>query len=398
MVKIDEALETIYQQITKKRVEIIPLQESINRVIAREYRAKLNLPSFDNSAMDGYALSCLSSGVRLRDETIYAGDDKEYSLYDDEAIRIMTGARVPFGCVAVIPQEKVNIDSDRLVFDEIKAGANIRKIGEDVLKDSKLISKGKKLNGYDIALLASQGIGYVEVYQKPKVTILSSGEELKAFYEPILSHQIYNSNTPMFYARAKELGADVTFLNTSKDNEESLKEAINMALTSDLIITTGGASVGDKDFTISALKALGMEFLFHKVDIKPGKPTSLGKIGDSFIAILAGNPLAAMVNFELFVRPLILKLSNDSFFYHQLIETKVASDGYKIKRARDGVILGFWNGRFFKPLSKQDPFMISPLSLANAMLVLKSSKEELNESVKIIHLELQSDIFEDILN
>ncbi len=398
MVKIDEALETIYQQITKKRVEIIPLQESINRVIAREYRAKLNLPSFDNSAMDGYALSCLSSGVRLRDETIYAGDAKEYSLAKDEAIKIMTGARVPFGCVAVIPQEKVTIKENLIEFNEIKAGENIRKVGEDIIVDRLLVKESTKLNAYHIALLASQGIGYVEVYQKPKVTILSSGEELKAFYEPILSHQIYNSNTPMFYARAKELGADVTFLNTSKDNEESLKEAISMALTSDLIITTGGASVGDKDFTISALKALGMEFLFHKVDIKPGKPTSLGKIGDSFIAILAGNPLAAMVNFELFVRPLILKLSNDSFFYHQLIETKVATDGYKIKRARDGVILGFWNGRFFKPLSKQDPFMISPLSLANAMLVLKSSKEELNESVKIIHLELQSDIFEYILN
>jgi len=397
MVKIDEALNIVYKQEMKKRVEIVPIDNAMGRVCAKAYHATLNLPRFDNSAMDGYALSSLKN-CTIQKNAIYAGDDKAYSLAQNEAIKIMTGAKIPLNCIAVIPQEKVSIEGETLIFEPIKEGSNIRKIGEDIIADKLLVSKNKKINAYDIALLSSQGISHIEVYQRPKVTILSSGAELKAFYEKIEPHQIYNSNAPMLYARTKELGADVVLLNVVEDDLERLVEVLDLAKESDLIITTGGASVGDKDFTLKALSNLGMEFLFHKIDIKPGKPTSLGKLKNTFVAILAGNPLASMVNFELFIRPLILKLSGDKCFYHQLIETSIAQSEYKIKRARDGVILGYYDGKSFSPTLKQDPFMVSALSPSNAMLVVKNSLESLPQNIKIIHLALQSEKVEDILN
>jgi molybdopterin molybdotransferase len=388
MVTIEKALDIIYSEVTQKSKHILPIEDSLGAITAREYKAQFDLPRFDNSAMDGFAVKLANSGdeVKIRD-AIYAGDRASQELKLGEAIKIMTGAPTPKGCEAIVPIEDVQFkDESRIKLPpNIRPNAMIRWQGEDIKRGKVFLKANTKISGYTLALLASQGISHIEVYRKPKVVIFSTGEELKAHYERIEPHQLYNSNAPMFYARALELGADVSYLSSSGDSLEELKMAIEGARDADLILTSGGVSVGDKDFTIRAFQELGMEIFFSKVNIKPGKPTTFGKLGECFVVNLAGNPLASMVNFEMFVKPIILKLSGTASFYHPTVITKMRND-YNFKVGKYSVILGEWDGESFKPISNQKSGMVSPLNRADGMIVTtpEFSTLKANQIVKMI--------------
>ena len=401
MISIQEALEIIYNNVRKKSTHIIPIEEAIGTIVAKEYKASFDLPRFDNSAMDGYAVKLSDAGKAVQiKEIIYAGDSLNECLNQDEAIKIMTGAPTPEGCEAIVPIEDVEFLTLNSVIlpPNIQPHAMIRWKGEDIKRGTPFLFANTKVTAYTLALLTSQGITHIEVYRKPKVVIFSTGEELKAHYERIEQHQLYNSNAPMFYARAKELGCDVSYIASSGDTLESLKEAVNNARDADLILTSGGVSVGDKDFTKQAFTELGMETLFSGIDIKPGKPTTFGKLGNCFVVNLPGNPLAAMVNFEMFVKPTILKLSGTKSFYHPLIRTKIRHD-HHFKAGKNAVILGEWNGDSFAPLQNQKPGMVSPLNRADGMVVVTREVGHLekNQMVKMIpiKIDLQSDKKED---
>ena len=371
MVSIDEALDIIYRTVKPKNRHIVPIENSVGKIVAREYRASFDLPRFDNSAMDGYAvkLADANRAVNIVD-TIYAGDIPTRELRVGEAIKIMTGAPIPKGCEAIVPIEDIKLltENSILLPPTIKKDAMIRWRGEDIKGGRVFLKANSRITGYTTALLASQGISHIEVYREPKITIFTTGEELKAHYEKIEAHQLYNSNLPMFYSRAKELGCDVSYISNSADSLDEVKKSIQEALDADLILTSAGVSVGDRDFTIKAFKESGMEILFSQVDIKPGKPTTFGRIGSSLIVNLPGNPLASMVNFEMFVKPIILKLSGSLEFYHQTITTKMRED-YKLRGGRYSVILGEWDGDSFMPIKNQKPGMISPLDRADGMVV-----------------------------
>ncbi len=400
MVSINEALEIIYSNTSKKSREIVPIESAIGLVVAKDYRASFDLPRFDNSAMDGYAVKISDSGKKVKvKEITYAGDEAQNSFLEGEVVKIMTGAPTPNGCEAIVPIEDVKVFSDGVVLpDNIKIDMMIRWRGEDIKSGELFLKKDTKVTAYTLALLSSQGVTHIEVYRRPKVVIFSTGEELKAHYEKIEPHQLYNSNAPMFYARAKELGCDVISIASSGDTIDSLKESIEEALDSDLIITSGGVSVGDKDFTIQAFQELGMEILFSKVDIKPGKPTTFGKLNNCLVINLPGNPLAGMVNFEMFVKPTILKLSGTKSFYHPLVSTKMATK-YTFKAGKNAVILGRWDGTLFAPISNQKPGMVSPLNQADGMVVVTKeiSILEKGKIVKMIpiKIDLQSGKQED---
>ena len=396
MISINEALEIIYKTVQPKSRHIVPIEESIGSIVARDYYASFDLPRFDNSAMDGYAVKCSDAGEEVRiKEITYAGDLAEEIFTKGEVVKIMTGAPTSASCEAIVPIENVEITAKgvRLPTD-IKENAMIRWRGEDIKSGTPFLFANTKVTGYTLALLASQGMTHIEVYRKPKVVIFSTGEELKAHYERIEAHQLYNSNAPMFYARAKELGCDVSYINSSGDTLESLKLAIKNAYDADLILTSGGVSVGDKDFTKEAFTQLGMKTLFSGVDIKPGKPTTFGTLERCLVVNLPGNPLAGMVNFEMFVKPCIAKLSGSHHFYHGLITTKMAQE-YQLRAGKNAVILGTWNGDVFSPLSNQKPGMVSPLDRADGMIVVstKVSLLEKNQEVKMIpiKLDLQSE-------
>jgi len=396
MVSINEALEIIYNKVIPKSKEIVPIEASIGRVVTKDYQALFDLPRFDNSAMDGYAVKVNDANkvVQLKEIT-YAGDEPQELFCQGEVIKIMTGAPTPNGCEAIVPIENVELLAEGIKLPKnIKKDMMIRWKGEDIKSGKTFLFAQTKITAYTLANLASQGITHVEVYRKPKVVIFSTGEELKAHYEKIEQHQLYNSNAPMFYARSVELGCDVSYLSSTGDTLEELKSAVESAKDADLILTSGGVSVGDKDFTKEAFTELGMQTLFSGIDIKPGKPTTFGKLGNCFVVNLPGNPLASMVNFEMFVKPTIAKLTGTKSFYHALITTNMRSD-YRLKAGKNSVILGQWDGATFSPIINQKPGMVSPMSRADGMIVTTKEIDylEKDKMVKMIpvKIDLQSD-------
>jgi len=400
-ISIIDALNIIYKKIDILSREIIPIENSIGRTVWENYSAVFDLPRFDNSAMDGYAIKISNRGEDVKSSrVIYAGDDSNFILQKNEAIRIMTGSAVPEGTEAIVPIEDVDINGDIISLPKnIRENAHIRYAGEDIQASKTYIEKGDKISAYTIALFASQGLTHVTVVREVKVAVFGTGDELRPHYEKIKPHQLYNSNAPMFLARAKELGCSVQYIGGSGDTIDSLKLSIKEALSTDLIITSGGVSVGDKDFTKEAFRELGMETFFSGVNIKPGKPTTIGRIGKTIVVNLAGNPLASMVNYEMFVKPIILKLSGDNEYYHGVVTTQIADD-YKIKAGRNSVILGSFNGKVFRPLKSQSAGMVSPLAEADGMIVSDTNLSFLNrgDEVKMIPIKfkLNSDIYQNI--
>jgi molybdopterin molybdotransferase len=384
-----EAFEKISNITPHLLTQIIPIEEAFDRSIATNIKASYPLPRFDNSAMDGYAVHSDDQGKSFCvKSTIFAGD-RPTELFENEIVKIMTGAPLPQGAHCVVPIEQTQIDPQGNVTLplSIKEGQHIRRTGEDIALNDLLITQGKLLSWGDVAILASQGISHVTVYQKPRVTVFATGEELIPHNQTIEPHQIYNSNSPMLFAKSLQSGANASFLQASNDNLESIKNNIRNALKSDLIITTGGASVGDADLTKKALAEMGMEEIFTKIDIKPGKPTSLGKIGDTFVLILPGNPLACGVNFSLFGTTLISKLSGSATPFPFMVATKLTHD-ISNKGGMATVVLGILDHEGFTPLEKQGPNMVSPLSLANAMMILdpKTTSLEQNSNISVLSL------------
>ena len=383
-ITITEALDIIYTHCTSVSTEIIPIEMALGRIMAEDSIASFNLPRFDNSAMDGYAVKQSDAGTVVKsDQVIYAGDDPEMTVYPKTAIRIMTGAPIPEGCEAIVPIENVIIEKDQVTLPtSIDKDAHIRHAGEDVEEGTVYLHQGEKVKAYSIALLASQGITHLTVFRKIQVAVFGTGDELRPHFEKIEPHQLYNSNTPMFLARAKELGCEIRYIPSSGDTLESLKDAIRSALDADIIITSGGVSVGDKDFTKEAFANLGMKLYFDKVDIKPGKPTAFGKIGNTAVINLPGNPLASMVNYEIFIRAVIRKMSGINAYYHATMETEMKED-LKLKKGKYTVRLGSFDGRTFIPLNQQLPGMVSPMQKADAMIITLPEVDFLAKGTKV---------------
>ncbi|RDX35453.1 molybdopterin molybdenumtransferase MoeA [Arcobacter sp. HD9-500m-PIT-SAG03] len=387
-VNVNEALDIIYNNSFNPKFEIVPIENAQARTCAQEVVAIHALPKFDNSAMDGYAILFEDSNNNLRvEKKMFAGDDVNFTLKTNTCVKIMTGAKIPLNATAVVPQECVElIDEEHIkVPDNITPFQHIRYIGEDIKENDVLIKIGTEINSAQITLLSSQGYTHIKVFKKPKVVVFSSGEELKLHYEQVENYQIYNSNTPTLLSRVKELGCDVSFIGGAKDSIESLSEFIKNSLDADLIITSGGVSVGEADFTRDALNTFDYEVLFDGIKIKPGKPTVLGKIHDTLVLSLPGNPLAATMIFEMFGKVILQTLLGTKDIYHNTISTKISKE-LKSRPGRVTLLPGYFNGQNFEVSSKNAPGMVSVLSGCNSFLVLHESVEKLssNTEVKIL--------------
>jgi len=219
MVSITDALDMIHENVKAVHTQILPIESAIGSVCAENIYARFDLPRFDNSAMDGYAVTLADAGGTIEPQsTVFAGDESEVKVTKGHGVKIMTGAVLPEGADAVVPVENTKeSDEGVLLPDSIRRGANIRKKGEDITKGERIIESGDSISAYAIARLVSQGITHLRVFRKPTVSIFATGHELKMHYESVEAHQIYNSNAPTFIARARELGCDARFTGTTAD-------------------------------------------------------------------------------------------------------------------------------------------------------------------------------------
>lgn len=293
-------------------IEELPLHKSQGRILARPLHAHLDMPPADNSAMDGYAIRLADyrpgNGLPVQ-QRCFAGEQPQ-PLQPGQCIRLFTGSVIPEGADTVVIQEDCTETDNVLFINEAPPlGENIRRRGEDVLKDSTMLKAGVRIGAAQIALLASQGYAQVPVFRQLKVGILTTGDELIEPGNPLQPAQIYNSNGPMLAALVQDLGADPMHVLHARDTLESLEQALaTLVADCDLIISVGGVSVGEKDLVKPAIEKAGGTLDLWRVKMKPGKPVALAHAQEKPIVCLPGNPVSAYAVFVLLVSPLVRRM------------------------------------------------------------------------------------------
>src|SRR6056297_3646426 len=310
MVTIEEALRIIEDQKITLQRETKPLEASLGYALAANTAAPFDVPEFDNSAMDGYALCGLYQEYQLVGE-VAAGDSKEILMNYGEAVRIFTGAKVPQNTSAVMMQEKTSVKENTLFLDEMpKAGQNIRKKGGQLEEGQEVFIEGHILNPPSLALMGSLGLENLKVFSKPRVNIITTGNELVKPGQPKTEGQIYESNSYAISGSLQQFGFKHHQKTQIQDDFEATKAGIKTALEScDILIISGGISVGDYDFVKQSLEENGVNELFYMVFQKPGKPLYFGRKQDQFVFALPGNPASSLTCFYVYVLPLLQKLS-----------------------------------------------------------------------------------------
>ncbi len=315
---IGQARERILENISPVAgVERLAIREALGRVLAEDVISGINVPGHTNSAMDGYALNGASlAGKTVATFTVIgtamAGTAFEKSCGPEECVRIMTGAPMPAGTDTVIMQEHVEKDGDTVIkidCTQHRPGQNVRQAGEDIAKGGVVLAAGRVLVPSDLGVLASLGIGEVMVRRRPRVAFFSTGDELRSLGEPLRDGDVYDSNRYSLYGMLTRLNAEVLDMGVVADDPQALREAFTTAAEmADVVITSGGVSVGEADYTKTILDEVG-QVGFWKIAIKPGRPLAFGHIGNTLFFGLPGNPVAVMVTFYQLVQPALERLA-----------------------------------------------------------------------------------------
>ncbi len=339
-----DALKIVLENTKVLGDEKVFLTEALGRVLAEDIIADRDNPPFDNSGMDGFAVKYEDIKGATEEQPavlelageIKAGG-KTLKVEKGKAVAIYTGAVIPEGADTVVQKELTKVEDNKVfIFQELPKGANIRKQGDDYRKGEVLIPKGKLVRAAEVGIMSSVNKATVYVKQKPRVGILTTGDEILDIGEPITSpSQIRTSNTYSLYAQILETGAEPIVLGFAKDNPEDLKEKLNNAKNCDVLLTTGGVSVGEYDLVKDFVsEILGVEPVFWKIAQKPGKPVVFGVWGENreklFFGI-PGNPVASMVVFETLVKPALKKMMGYERVYNPVISAKLIG-GYKRKK------------------------------------------------------------------
>jgi molybdopterin molybdotransferase len=313
MVSFEEARTTIHEAVQPAGTECVSLLDAVGRILAEDLTAPWDLPLWDNSAMDGYAVRAedAAQSARLRVTGFLPAGARAEGIRIDPgcAVRIMTGAPVPEGSDAVVPVEETDDGQQEVTLNEaVKKGQHIRFRGEDVRQGSVFVKAGSVIRPPEVNMLASFGKALVTVYRRPTVAILSTGDELVELGVSPGPGEIINSNTLSLAAAVKETGCIPRIIGIARDNRENHQEKLTEGLKADALITSAGVSAGDCDLVRDVLEELGARQLFWKVGIKPGGPTAFALHGTIPVFSLPGNPVSTMITFEEFVRPALLKM------------------------------------------------------------------------------------------
>nr|WP_136250019.1 gephyrin-like molybdotransferase Glp [Ningiella ruwaisensis] len=389
--------------IKNKLSERVLLTDAVDRVLSEDVVSPLNVPAYDNSAMDGYAIRSadLSKHKMLKQiGKSFAGLPFEGKVGEAQCVRIMTGAQIPKGADAVVMQENALVHRDE--HDEIKGieitkcsgkGEAIRPAGDDIQQGATVLAKGTRITPVGLGVLASLGLKHVNVFPKLKVAVFSTGDELLSLGSPLESGKIYDSNRPMLVAMLKRLGVEVLDLGLIKDSKDAITEAFLYADThADCVITSGGVSVGEADYTREVLDEMG-KIDFWKLAIKPGKPLAFGRLANSLFFGLPGNPVSAAVTFDQIAVPALKALSGE----HTVEPARfvaLAGQNFKKRPGRTDYQRGHFtrnenNQLVVTSARSQSSGVLSSFCTSNCYIVLEQERASVNkgEPVTILPFE-----------
>ncbi len=396
-ISVDDARKKIFSEIIPiKETEKLAIRNCLKRYLANEVISPIDVPPHTNSAMDGYAvagkdLPTSEAKIYTVSGASFAGSPSTENYQAGNIIRIMTGGVMPSGTDTVIPQELTEVVGEQSIKIEAehKMGQNVRHPGEDLTKGSKIFEPGRQLSAADIGILASLGIGEIEVKRRPCIAFFSTGDELRSIGETLKEGEIYDSNRYTLFAMLKNLDVEILDLGVIPDTQEDIQKAfITASEKADLFISTGGVSVGEADFIKPTLKALGNTH-FWKIAVKPGRPLTFGDVNKTWFFGLPGNPVAVMVTFLQFVQPAINYLASGNIKKHVTLRAKCSEDIYK-RPGRTEYLRGVFEqtatGEFeVKRTGKQGSGILMSMSLANCFIHLPSDSNSVHagDSVEI---------------
>jgi molybdopterin molybdotransferase len=385
MIPVHEAIQRIIEQIPKLGKERVGILQAQGRVLGEDIFSSRNIPPWDNSAMDGYALRYPDIQKVSADNPVFlkvlsdlpAGRVFEGVVGPGQAVRIMTGAPLPEGTDTVVPvEETAKMEGRVKILSSLPLGSNIRRAGEDVQAGEKVLAEGMILRAPHMGMLASLRRSGIYVFQRPRVAILSTGDELLEIDEPWQEGKIINSNSYSMAGQVIECGGVPILLGIARDRLEELSAKMQEGLVADILITTGGVSVGDYDFVKGLLKEMG-QMSFWKVAMRPGQPLAFGKIAGKPLFGLPGNPVSCMVSFEQFVRPALLKMAG----FHHLFRPSLTAV-LKEDISKKAGLTSFVRCRFFyergvlysSTTGEQGSGILSSMVKAHGFIVLPAEK------------------------
>lgn len=387
MISVDEALDTILSQFAPLREEMVHILDSLGRVLAEDIYAPRDIPPMNNSAMDGYAVRAADTVgaspekpvVLTVIEDIPAGSVPQKEIRPGEAARIMTGAPLPAGADAVVRMEDTRKDGYKVyVSVAVPIGLDIRLAGEDVRRGEIVIPRGSVVRPAEVGMMAALGRSFVSVHQRPLVAILATGDELTNIDEVGEPWQIKSSNGFSTAAQVLECGAIPLQLGIAKDCREELVNKFRAAGRADVIISSGGVSVGDYDLVKEVMQDIGNQMAFWQVAMRPGKPLAFGKLGGVPLFGLPGNPVSSMVSFEQFVRPALLKMMGHRRLFRKVIKAFI-TEGIAKKRGMRyfirGVVEKSGGINLVRTTGEQGSGILKSLVLANGLIVLPEGME-----------------------
>ncbi|WP_240008381.1 molybdopterin molybdotransferase MoeA [Pseudaquidulcibacter saccharophilus] len=388
MISFKEAISIIDGASKSLKTIKCDILESLGMICSENIKAKINVPSFDNSAMDGYGVKTAwlanathSTPIKIEKKKIIAAGDFEPIQDENATCHIMTGAKCPTWVEAVVPIEKTKIDDTFVSFFEpVKHSENLRRIGEDSKIGEILINKGTMIKPEHIMVLASQGINEIAVFEKPKIKIIATGNELQPYNSGELENgKIYNSNAPYLLSKAKHLGLDAEFVGIFQDDISKFADFLDRNTHNSIIISSGAVSAGLWDFVPEALKLVGAKVHFHKVNIRPGKPILFAtlKNGSLFFG-LPGNPISSAIGFEFFVKQALSNLMaiEPTQDFVSISNSKFAK---KFKGTQFLKAKTLFQGKYFETeiLNGQESFKIKPFGEANSWVILDEDVTEI---------------------
>ncbi|RLD27732.1 MAG: molybdopterin molybdenumtransferase MoeA [Bacteroidetes bacterium] len=390
MIAVKEAIKRVQKNTFSINQKVLKsVLKSCGFVLFEDIYSPINMPPFRQSAMDGYAL-CLNNDITYSviDE-VKAGNSHHPELNAGEAVRIFTGAPVPETANAVIMQEKVTIDGKKIILNKtVLFGENIRPLGEQIKKGEIALKKGAKLTPAAIGYLTSLGITDINVYKKPSIAIVVTGDELSEAGKPLTFGNIYESNSGMLLSALNSLGlANVTTHKVEDNYTNTLTKLDKVINQNDMVLITGGISVGDYDFVGKALKELEVREIFYKVKQKPGKPLFFGKKKDTIVFALPGNPAAALSCFYIYVISALQKMAGDLNYSLTKITAKSNSEHIR-KGERSQFLKAILKEGRVTILEGQSSAMLHTFALANALVYISENQNNImiNDEVEVICL------------